>query len=178
MLTEDEFIDLYKKGYSRACSIFLRTGLPPDLCDDVAQDMYLRMWEYRHWKTDSYTPLTFWYLNLRHALCKIVPAYKAGETYIVTNSDALEFIKEHYPDPHDMTFQADMESLLSQLPEELATGLLAKMESGSLQDACDLLDHFGYRDKTRGIDAHRMKMKRLRESDEVKAIIKEYYGRD
>lgn len=177
MLTEDEFIDLYKNGYKRACSIFIRTGLPPDICDDVTQDMYTRLWEHRSWKTDSYTPLTFWYLGLRHALCKIVPKYKAGEVYILTNSDALEFIQDHYPDPHDITWQVQFESFLSQLPPELAADVIAKYEAANVKDAYELLDLFGFRDKTKTSDAYTIKMKRLRESPEVAAIIQDYFGR-
>jgi len=177
MLTEDEFIDLYKNGYARACSIFARTGLAPDLCDDVAQDMYLRMWENRAWKTDSYTPLTFWYLCLRHALTVILPKYKAGEQYIITNSDAFDYIKDHYPDLTDMTWQVQFESFLEQLPDALAADILAKYEATSFKDAYEFLVITGYKDTTKTSEAYTMKMSRLRDSPEIKAIMKEYFGR-
>lgn len=177
MLTQEEFVELYQNGYKRACSIFIRTGLPPDLCDDVAQDMYTMLWEHRDWKTGSYTPLTFWYLGLRHALCKIVPKYKAGEVYELSNSEAIQFIQEHYPDPHDMTFQVQLESFLKQLPEELAADVIAKFEATNFKDAYEILDMFGYRDPTKTSDAYSIKMKRLRDSPEIRSIIKEYFGR-
>ena len=176
MLTDDEFIDLYKNGYKRACSIFVRTGLEPDLCDDVAQDMYERMWRYRHWKTDNYTPITFWFLNLKFCLLKVVPKYKAGE-FMAVNSEAVQYVVDHYPDPVDMTEQVDIDSLLNQLPSELAIALRVKLFDGDLSDQAEVSALYGNSTVVRNADAQRKKIKRLIDSPEVQSILREYFGR-
>lgn len=176
MLTQEEFDDLYKKGYARACSLFYRAGVPPDLCDDVAQDMYLRMWEYRHWKTDSYTPLTFWYLNLRYAYAKLVPFYKSWDGGAIQNQDTYEFIIQNYPDTKDPYFDVHLESLLKQLPEPLAAAILVQVNDGTLKDHFELLHLSGF-DPKRSMEGQWKKIQRLKDSDEVKEIFKEYFGR-
>lgn len=177
MLKEEEYIHLYKTGYARACSIFRKQGLEPDQCDDAAQDMYERMWRYRHQCTDTYTPLNFWYLNLRHAIVNIVPAYKRDGTYILTNSDALEFLQDHYPDPDDPELQLMLESFLETLPQELAQDILAKYNSVTQQDAYELLDSLGLRPKGKESKAYMMRIKRLKEDPDVLRMIQEFTGR-
>ena len=177
MLTEDEFNELYEKGYARACSIFRRQGLEPDQCDDVAQDMYERMWRYRHHKTVDYSPLNYWFLCLRYALVHIVPAYKRDGVFILTNSDAFEFLIKHYPDPHNSEVEHMVEQFISTLPDELATDILAKYNSVTQQDAYELLDSLGLRNKSGSNKAYMMRIKRLKDDDEVKRMISEFMGR-
>lgn len=178
MLTEADFNDLYKNGYARACSIFRKQGLEPDQCDDVAQDMYERMWRYRHQCTETYKPLTFWFLNLRYAISNIVPAYKREGTYILTNSDALEFLQDHYPDPADPELQLMLESFLETLPEELAQDILAKYSSVTQQDAYELLDSLGLRPQGKESKAYMMRIKRLKEDPDIQRMIQEFTGRN
>lgn len=177
MLTEADFNELYKNGFSRACSIFHRQGMSPEDCEDIANDMYERIWRYRHQCTETYTPLNFWYLNLRHAIVNIVPAYKRDGTYILTNSDALEFLQDHYPDPSDPELQLMLESFLETLPTELAQDILAKYNSVTQQDAYQLLDSLGLRTSGKESKAYMMRIKRLKEDPDVKRMINEFIGR-
>jgi DNA-directed RNA polymerase specialized sigma24 family protein len=175
MLTEEQYIDLYKNGYSRACSIFARKGASPETCDDVAQDMYERMWRRRADCTELYSPMNFWFLNLRYALYKILPMYQRDGVYIITNSDVIEYLKDVYPDPSSMEFDVILNDFLGTLPDELAQDILAKYNSISQADAYELLDSLGYR---KGSDkAYLMRIKRLKDDPDIQRMLNEFIGR-
>jgi len=106
-----------------------------------------------------------------------VPAYKRDGTYILTNSDALEFLQDHYPDPDDPELQLILESFLETLPQELAQDILAKYNSVTQQDAYQLLDSLGLRPSGKESKAYMMRIKRLKEDPDVKRMIDEFIGR-
>lgn len=175
MLTEEQFVELYKKGYSRACSIFSRKGVSPETCDDIAQDMYERIWRRREDCTDMYTPINFWFLNLRYTLHRILPGYLREGILVITNSDMVEYLKDVYPDPTSMEFELVFTNFLSTLPDELAQDILAKYNSISQADAYELLDSLGYR---KGSDkAYLMRIKRLKDDPDIQRMLQDFVGK-
>lgn len=175
-LTEEQFNRMYRDGYSRAASIFHRAGLNPADVDDCCQDMFERVWRYKHLMTDTYSPLTFYYLMLKYAILKIAPKYKTGQVYCITNSDVIDYLAEHYPDPVDMTEGVDLESLLKELPEEVAEVLQHKLDGATVDELALLRFNKGY--GSTKTDAVQKRIRRLLNSPEVQSIIKLYLEGD
>ena len=123
-MTEDEFTILFKKGRARACKIFRSMGCGPEDCDDLAQDMYEMLWRYRHRRNKNYTPLTLWYLTLRHVCSVYVPKYQRGESIPVEDVDNCEYIPDLTTQPES---EEQVTAFIRNLPQPLGFDVSCKL---------------------------------------------------
>lgn len=107
-LSEDDFTKLFKTGYGRTCNMFYKMGYPPEDCEDLAQEVYLRVWKTRHQLVGS--PVSFWLLKFYQVIYELKQGRLTdplAALIVVRNSEREDLLGTHPPPDEELEYVTD-----------------------------------------------------------------------
>ena len=150
---EQEYTELYRKGFQRTCSIFHKLGYSPEDCQDLAQEVYLEIWRDKGAMARAEKLINLWFLKVG-LICQ-----RAKQGRYHDSMDVLISVRNIDENPHLAGSTAPLDEQEELVFEDFLSGLPAPVA----REVAGLLEGMTYAERRKVSKLHPTSYVKLRE---------------